>query len=277
MPISPHCSIVARTRGIRRVLGLIRKQCELSSALIWIIVCVSSFCVVRWVATEIGTRNTHGGRRFHFLLSVVQKDSLGSQQVLASLISSAFSVYSRKDADKKRKKADAGGAGDDTSNAFQPFAPELFTRTFVKKVSDHNGRTLEETIDNHWTGLMRYFQAPNIRFKSRHPLLLAARFSNVVVILRDCNHFPEMDEAAIRAFLCACNFPPNCRSSDCLSCYQRQIQQMGGLDKGDGGSLALWYISMRRNLSCPLEAKRWVQTQARHSEANPEFTRDVTD
>lgn len=173
--------------------------------------------------------------------------------MLASLISSAFSVYSRKDADKKRKKTDVVGGSPDGFTTFTPFAPELFTRTFVKKISDHNGRTLEEPIENNWLGLMRYFQAPNIRFKSRHPLLLAVRFSNVIVLLRDSQHFPEMDEFAIRNFLCACNFPPQCRTPNCLSCYVRQI---GRLEKGDGTSLAPWHISMRRNQPCPLEARR---------------------
>eukprot|EP00188_Purpureofilum_apyrenoidigerum_P001794 Plantae.Rhodophyta-Purpureofilum_apyrenoidigerum.ctg20273.p1 GENE.Plantae.Rhodophyta-Purpureofilum_apyrenoidigerum.ctg20273~~Plantae.Rhodophyta-Purpureofilum_apyrenoidigerum.ctg20273.p1 ORF type:complete len:654 (+),score=118.74 Plantae.Rhodophyta-Purpureofilum_apyrenoidigerum.ctg20273:100-1962(+) len=202
----------------------------------------------------IGTSNTHGGRRFHFLVSVVQKDALGNQEVLASLISSAFSVYSRKDADKKRKKTEL--AGDSTEGStFAAFSPELFTRVFVKKISDHNGCTLEEQIDNSWAGLMRYFQAPNIRFKSRHPLLLAVRFSQVIVILRDGQHFSEENEFTFRNFLCACGFPQNCRTQNCLSCY---VRQNGPIEHRDGTFLSPWHISIRRDDLRPLEASRWI-------------------
>jgi len=202
----------------------------------------------------MGTSNTHGGKRFHFLVSIVERDSLGNQYVLASLISSAFSVYSRKDADKKRKKSESAGSASEVS-IHSPFSPELFTRVFVKKISDHHGRTVEEPIDNSWAGLMRYFQAPNIRFKSRHPALLAVRFSNVVVILRDGEHYPESGEFTLRSFLCACGFPPQCRTPNCLSCY---VRKNGPIGSYDGTFLAAWHISIRQDYTRPPEATRWI-------------------
>eukprot|EP00190_Bangiopsis_sp_CCMP1999_P001131 CAMPEP_0198737004 /NCGR_PEP_ID=MMETSP1475-20131203/67647_1 /TAXON_ID= ORGANISM="Unidentified sp., Strain CCMP1999" /NCGR_SAMPLE_ID=MMETSP1475 /ASSEMBLY_ACC=CAM_ASM_001111 /LENGTH=652 /DNA_ID=CAMNT_0044500859 /DNA_START=18 /DNA_END=1976 /DNA_ORIENTATION=+ len=202
----------------------------------------------------IGTSNTHGGRRFHFLVSIVQKDALGNREVLASLISSAFSVYSRKDADKKRKKSELAGDSVEGST-FAAFSPELFTRAFVKKISDHNGCTVEEPIENNWAGLMRYFQAPNIRFKSRHPLLLAVRFSRVIVILRDGQHYPEENEFTFRNFLCACGFPQNCRTQNCLSCF---VRRSGPIEHRDGTFLSPWHISIRKDDTRPLEATRWI-------------------
>jgi hypothetical protein len=58
--------------------------------------------------------------------------------------------------------------------------------------------------------LLNYFAAPNIRHKVRHPLFLAIRFSNVLVILRDALRFPDENEDALRSFICSCGFPLRC-------------------------------------------------------------------
>uniref|UniRef100_A0A7S0ZLC7 Hemerythrin-like domain-containing protein n=1 Tax=Timspurckia oligopyrenoides TaxID=708627 RepID=A0A7S0ZLC7_9RHOD len=207
----------------------------------------------------IGTSNTHGGKRFHLTVSLLAR-RLGSTQadlrVIGSLISSGFSVYSRKDADKKRKKGfGRDGADEDNEEfAYEAFAPELFTKEFVKKVSDHNGSTTREPIDNSWIGLTRYFQAPNIRFKSRHPLLLAARFSNVVAIVRDAIKYPTEDERTYRALFCSCGFPTSCTLSECDSCAWKQNARLSS----DRDVLPPWIMVFINSQEIPQEAFRWL-------------------
>ena len=192
----------------------------------------------------VGTSSTHGGRRFHILVSLVRDDGEGGQtkHALASLISTAFSVYSRKNADKKRKREETRRPGEWSEGYdFIPFDPSEFTRDFVKKTNDHHGHTTEESIDNSWEGLLRYFQAPNIRFKCRHPLFLAVRFSNVLIILRDKFRWPDpSSEDTIRSFVCSCGFPLNCIKDDPVSI-------------GHGEFLPPWLIALRKEVltECP--------------------------
>lgn len=192
----------------------------------------------------VGTSSTHGGRRFHILVSLVKESERGDgpSKAIASLISTAFSVYSRKNADKKRKKEESRRPGEWSEGYdFIPFDPSEFSRTFVKKTNDHHGHTSEEPIDNSWRGLLRYFQAPNIRFKCRHPLFLAIRFSNVLVILRDRFRWPDpSSEDTIRSFVCSCGFPLNCIRDDPVSI-------------GHGEFLPPWLIAMRKDVleDCP--------------------------
>lgn len=192
----------------------------------------------------VGTSSTHGGRRFHILVSLVKdkerKD--GPRRAIASLISTAFSVYSRKNADKKRKAESTRNTGRWSEGYdFAPFDPSEFNRVFVKKINDHQGHTTEEPIDNSWQGLLRYFQAPNIRFKCRHPLFLAVRFSNVLVILRDRFRWPDpSSEETLRSFICSCGFPIHCKRDDPVNI-------------GHGEFLPPWLIALRKTSpeECP--------------------------
>mmetsp|Transcript_1864 Transcript_1864/g.3259 ORF Transcript_1864/g.3259 Transcript_1864/m.3259 type:complete len:696 (+) Transcript_1864:288-2375(+) len=204
----------------------------------------------------LGTSNTHGGKRFHIVISTLMRHG-NDTKVVASLISSGFSVYSRKDADKKRKKNftyETTGDGTPTEAFFEPFSPELFTKEFIKKVNDHQGNTTQEPIENSWIGLMRYFQAPNIRFKSRHPLLLAARFSNVIRIMRDGSRYPIEDENTVRELFCACGFPQICNIQDCHSCYTKQ----SAASFSETDFLASWMLVFSDQQQIPEEAYRWL-------------------
>lgn len=161
----------------------------------------------------VGTTSTFGGRLFHFVVSIVRREG-SNVTALASLISTAFAVYSRKNADKKRKVVDreamVSGRWSE-GYSFIPFEPKELDRIFIKKATNADGVLVEEKITNSWEGLLAYFQAPNIRFKIRHPLFLAIRFSNVLVILRDALRFPQESEEALRSFVCSCGFPLNCK------------------------------------------------------------------
>lgn len=159
----------------------------------------------------IATTSTSGGSMFHFVVSIVKRDG-DTVTALASVISTAFAVYSRKNADKKRKVVDresmiSGRWSEGYS--FVPFPPKELDRKFIKKTTNAQGVLLEEEITNSWEGLLSYFQAPNIRFKIRHPLFLAIRFSTVLTILRDSLRFPHENEDALRSFICSCGFPLN--------------------------------------------------------------------
>eukprot|EP00181_Compsopogon_caeruleus_P006350 CAMPEP_0184688546 /NCGR_PEP_ID=MMETSP0312-20130426/30158_1 /TAXON_ID=31354 /ORGANISM="Compsopogon coeruleus, Strain SAG 36.94" /LENGTH=643 /DNA_ID=CAMNT_0027145795 /DNA_START=388 /DNA_END=2319 /DNA_ORIENTATION=- len=223
-----------------------------------------------------GTSNTRGGRRFHIVLSLLRRDPTpGSEAIVAaSFISSGFHVFSRKDADKKTRKSSTserpshnGPSGsfhvvapsDPLPLEFEPFSPELFEKKFVKKVSDHNGHTIEDAIDNSAQGLANYFQAPNIRHKSRHPIFLAVRFSQVLCLMRDVSAFLVPNEKALRALFCACGIPPNCQLPDCPSCLLRR-----GIKSYDGGELAgMWYMSFRPEMDCPLPLRQWLAEHLR--------------
>lgn len=160
----------------------------------------------------VATTSTFGGRMFHFVISIVRRVG-DSVTVLASLISTAFAVYSRKNADKKRKVIDREAMMSgrwSEGYSFVPFPPKELDRKFIKKTTNADGVLVEEEITNSWEGLLAYFQAPNIRFKIRHPLFLAIRFSNILVILRDSLRFPQENEDALRSFICSCGFPLNC-------------------------------------------------------------------
>lgn len=183
----------------------------------------------------VGTTSTFGGRLFHFVVSIVRREG-SNVTALASVISTSFAVYSRKNADKKRKTVDreammAGRWSEGYS--FIPFEPKELDRTFIKKATNSEGILVEEPITNSWEGLLAYFQAPNIRFKIRHPLFLAIRFSNVLVILRDALRFPQESEEALRSFICSCGFPLNCTRDPAVKI-------------GHGEFLPPWLIAFRK-------------------------------
>lgn len=184
----------------------------------------------------VATTSTSGGRMFHFVVSIVKREG-NSATALASVISTAFAVYSRKNADKKRKAVDRDAMISgrwSEGYSFVPFEPKELDRTFIKKTTNAEGVLVEEEITNSWEGLLAYFQAPNIRFKIRHPLFLAIRFSNVLVILRDSLRFPQESEEALRSFICSCGFPLNCKRDPAVKI-------------GHGEFLPPWLIAFRNS------------------------------
>lgn len=198
----------------------------------------------------VGTTSTFGGRMFHFVVSLVKREG-DRLHAIASMISASFAVYSRKNADKKRKTIDKSSLESgrwSEGYSFVPFDPRELARTFVKKVTNSHGQLVEEQIDNSWEGLLRYFQAPNIRFKVRHPLFLAIRFSNVLVILRDALRFPNENEMALRSFICSCGFPMNCVRDPAVNI-------------GHGEFLAPWLISFRNAAfhECPVSVRQKLE------------------
>lgn len=187
----------------------------------------------------VGTTNTLGGRLFHIVVSLVN----AAGTCVASVISTAFAVYSRKNADKKRKAIDKTAMEEgrwSEGYSFVPFNPKELDKQFVKKITDGHGNLIEEIIDNSWQGLLSYFQAPNIRFKVRHPLFLAIRFSNVLCILRDSFRFPDESENALRSFICSCGFPLSCVTDPAVAL-------------GHGDFLPPWLIAFRSSAfdQCP--------------------------
>lgn len=198
----------------------------------------------------VGTTSTFGGRMFHFVVSLVKREG-DHLKAIASMISASFAVYSRKNADKKRKTIDKTSLESgrwSEGYSFVPFDPRELSRKFVKKVTNSHGQLVEEEIDNSWEGLLRYFQAPNIRFKVRHPLFLAIRFSNVLVILRDALRFPDENEMALRSFICSCGFPLNCSRDPAVSI-------------GHGEFLAPWLIAFRNAAfhECPVSVRQKLE------------------
>lgn len=183
----------------------------------------------------VATTSTFGGRLFHFVVSIVKREN-DSVTALASVISTAFAVYSRKNADKKRKVVDRDALMSgrwSEGYSFVPFPPKELERKFIKKTTNAKGVLVEEEITNSWEGLLAYFQAPNIRFKIRHPLFLAIRFSRVLVILRDSLRFPLESEDALRSFICSCGFPLNCKRDPAVMI-------------GHGEFLPPWLIAFRK-------------------------------
>lgn len=79
---------------------------------------------------------------------------------------------------------------------FDPFGPENFERTFVKRNTKFN-ESKEEIIENNLEGLSQYFTAPNIRNKVKHPFFLATKFSNCVKIYYNTKAHPDILEVSI--------------------------------------------------------------------------------
>eukprot|EP00178_Gracilaria_changii_P007186 TRINITY_DN22_c0_g1_i1.p2 TRINITY_DN22_c0_g1~~TRINITY_DN22_c0_g1_i1.p2 ORF type:complete len:696 (-),score=84.99 TRINITY_DN22_c0_g1_i1:7759-9846(-) len=184
----------------------------------------------------VGTTSTFGGRLFHFVVSIVRRER-ENITAIASVISTAFAVYSRKNADKKRKVVDREAMMSgrwSEGYSFIPFDPKELDRKFIKKAVNTEGVMVEKEITNSWEGLLAYFQAPNIRFKIRHPLFLAIRFSSVLVILRDSLRFPQESEEALRSFICSCGFPLNCKRDPAVKI-------------GHGEFLPPWLIAFRNS------------------------------
>ena len=74
---------------------------------------------------------------------------------------------------------------------FDPFGPENFEKTFVKRNTKFN-ESKEEQIENNLEGLSQYFTAPNIRNKVKHPFFLATKFSKCVRIFYNRKFHPDI-------------------------------------------------------------------------------------
>ncbi|GJD07058.1 hypothetical protein Gasu2_14400 [Galdieria sulphuraria] len=186
-------------------------------------------------------------------LEGVTRQPLEDGQCRASFLSGIY-VYSRKDADKKRKRTEAAkeslsekASAEEAQTFYAPFLPELFDRVFFRKANDHRGQKVVERIENSPEGLLSYFQAPNIRFKCRHPVFLLYRFSNALVLLRNSELFP----------------------SDTTQVYRRFISDLGtfsteAFPKSDTGPCAksenspIWYICCLQSCKCSTEARRKI-------------------
>eukprot|EP00871_Galdieria_phlegrea_P004488 jgi/Galph1/503/GphlegSOOS_G5245.1 len=194
------------------------------------------------------------GRLLYLVISITRKE-----KCLASVISKGIYVYSRKNADKKRKKVQMIANNDltdrnalsDSISFYAPFPPEWFDRVFVRKANDHCGHKITEKIDNSPKGLLAYFQAPNIRFKSRHPVFLLYRFSNALMLLRDSELFPEEDEKLFSSFLASMG---TFNIGDTASCNTSSVHSVSV----DLGNKPQWYICCRQGCKCNTEARRKI-------------------
>jgi len=149
------------------------------------------------------TGSAHGGQRFQLFLRLSRADN--PSIVLTTVLCTPFSAYSRKNSDRKRRWNHASSSREEPGAvSFAPFEPDVFDRPFVRKVTSAQQGTVEEVVDNSVTGLLRYFRAPNIRNKSRHPVFLAVRFDRVVDLYCNAEAYPADDDAAVRAFIAAC-------------------------------------------------------------------------
>lgn len=149
------------------------------------------------------TGSAHGGQRFQLFLRLFRADN--PAVVLTTVLCTPFSAYSRKNSDRKRRWNHASSSREEPGAvSFAPFEPDVFDRPFVRKVTNAQRGTVEEVVDNSVTGLLRYFRAPNIRNKSRHPVFLAVRFDRVLDVYCNAEAYPADDDAAVRAFIAAC-------------------------------------------------------------------------
>ncbi|EME31743.1 zinc finger-like protein [Galdieria sulphuraria] len=234
-----HCVIPGGSRGQFEDVGLKGQTSQ------QLVNGECTFSRLRFVSTS----NLHGGKKFHLILSVWCESVC-----LLAYVSSGISVYSRKDADKKRKKAKDVLEERTVDTAFRVFSPSLFDRDFVKKVNDHKGHTICEKIDNSLVGLVNYFQAPNIRAKCRHPVFLLCKFNNVLSLARNVNLFPEETKEMFYCFLSdlgigSNNFQDHSQYKDTLSTtYPR------------------WFIILKENNSLTEEAKRRISENMKYIE-----------
>ncbi|KAK4523765.1 hypothetical protein GAYE_SCF00G1661 [Galdieria yellowstonensis] len=197
-----------------------------------------SFSRLRFISTS----NIHGGKKFHLLLSLWRES-----HCVVAYISTGISVYSRKDADKKRKKAKDVLETRTIETPFRVFSPSLFDKDFVKKVNDHKGHTICEKIDNSVAGLVNYFQAPNIRAKCRHPVFLLCKFSNVLSLARNANMFPnETKQEMFYSFL-----------SD-LGMSKYDGAQTDQKEVAENSSYPRWFIVLKESKCLTEEAKRRI-------------------
>eukprot|EP00743_Colponemidia_sp_Colp-15_P004672 GILK01005034.1.p1 GENE.GILK01005034.1~~GILK01005034.1.p1 ORF type:complete len:1080 (-),score=168.06 GILK01005034.1:199-3438(-) len=144
------------------------------------------------------TSYNHEGARFHVVVTVFAGTDNGAPRTLISKISTGIFVDSRKLArESKRLKAQVAHM------QFTPFPPNLLDKPFSKKNKKIKGVDEEEPIDNSLTGLFRYFTAPNIRHKCRHPVFLAVRFSNAVLLLQNTSVYPFLpqDESTFQGMM----------------------------------------------------------------------------
>ncbi|GAB0490199.1 hypothetical protein MMPV_001431 [Pyropia vietnamensis] len=149
------------------------------------------------------TGSAHGGQRFQLFLRLFRADNPAA--VLTTVLCTPFSAYSRKNSDRKRRWNHASSSREEPGAvSFAPFEPDVFDRPFVRKVTNAQRGTVEEVVDNSVTGLLRYFRAPNIRNKSRHPVFLAVRFDRVLDVYCNAEAYPTDDDAAVRSFIAAC-------------------------------------------------------------------------
>eukprot|EP00871_Galdieria_phlegrea_P004718 jgi/Galph1/5247/GphlegSOOS_G3876.1 len=194
------------------------------------------------------TSSSYGGRKFHIVVGLFSL----SGTCEAALISSSFSVYSRSQPEKTKKRtvtSGISGVSDEKLSAPSLFSPELFDKTFIRKFRAPGQATAHEIIDNSAIGLVHYFQATNIRHKCRNPLFLAIRFSSVLVFLRDATLLCEENEDAywnlLRAFgMCACNWSFNSKSS-----VSPSLSPSGS---------PVWFLSMRENQSISTETQKII-------------------
>mmetsp|Transcript_21892 Transcript_21892/g.89071 ORF Transcript_21892/g.89071 Transcript_21892/m.89071 type:complete len:642 (+) Transcript_21892:399-2324(+) len=177
-----------------------------------------------------GTSNKCGGERFRLLVSLVP-DVANQSIEIYSLISSPFCVYSRRDADKTNR-----GRNQHESSNWSTFPPVMLSNKLAKKTTDKKGSSTTEEITDSWVGIIRYFQAPNIRGKNKYPLLTCLRFSSVLMILRNTDLFPEADERALRNLFCVSGFSVRCELSVCTKCNPETLKK---------GTAPLWFVTLR--------------------------------
>ena len=105
---------------------------------------------------------------------------------------------------------------------FDPFPPDTFEKTFIKRNTKLN-ESKEEVIENSLGGLSQYFTAPNIRNKVKHPVFLAAKFSNCVRLFCNVN---LLKMAADK----------NNKEEDMIQVMQKILMENGYKEKGDAAN-----------------------------------------
>ncbi|EAR93220.2 zinc finger transcription factor sma protein, putative (macronuclear) [Tetrahymena thermophila SB210] len=76
---------------------------------------------------------------------------------------------------------------------FDPFLPESLDRKYVKRFS-RKKHSKDLPIENDINGLSNFISAPNIRFKIKHPVFLAIKFSYCVKMYHNTNLIPYSDD-----------------------------------------------------------------------------------
>ncbi|GJQ09790.1 hypothetical protein GpartN1_g1581.t1 [Galdieria partita] len=184
------------------------------------------------------------GRKFHIVIAIFSSTA----KCEAALISTGFAVYSRSQPEKTKKRAHlTSPENSEKSLTSRLFSPDLFEKEFIKKFRAQGQEAVDEVIDNSILGLVRYFQATNIRHKCRNPLFLAIRFSKVLAISRDSTILPIENE----------------------DCYWSLFQALGlyhpvaalevplSIHTSPSGT-PVWFLSIREPQNMTLEVRKFV-------------------
>ncbi|GJD08227.1 hypothetical protein Gasu2_25300 [Galdieria sulphuraria] len=182
----------------------------------------------------LATSNSYEGRNFHLFISFFSQTAC----CLGALVSTGFVVYARGPNTTSFQEGVLFSRSLKAQSCW--FSPELLTRPFMKKVRNEQGIVEKEPIENTTIGLMRYFQAPNIRFKCRDPIFLALRFYKVIVLFLNSSILSSED--------CDIYFEFLAKLSEYRSSHRSSLSNINHLTRYSSSVFPLCLFGVRCNL-----------------------------